>query len=76
MVTGFILICKAYNSESGNYLLREDVIGCREDVGHEGTVLDVLIVTNDMDGVVTGLSGPVAYVAGAIALIITLDFSL
>lgn len=44
------------------YLLREDVIGCREDVGHEGAVLDVLVITNDMDSIVARLSGPIAYI--------------
>lgn len=65
-----------YNPVSGNYLLREDVIGCRKDVGHEGAVLDVFIVTNDMDSIVTSFSGPIAHIAGAVALIITLNFSL
>ncbi len=65
-----------YNSVSGNYLLREDIIGCRKYVGHEGAVLDVLVVTNDMDSIVTGLGGPVAHITGAITLIITLNFSL
>lgn len=65
-----------YNSVSGNYLLREDVIGCRKDVGHEGAVLDVLVITNDVDSIVTGLSWPIAHITGAIALIITLNFSL
>lgn len=57
-------------------LLREDVIGCRKDVGHEGAVLDVLVVTNDMDSIVTWLSGPIAHITGAVTLIITLNFSL
>lgn len=65
-----------HNSESGIYLFREDVIDRRKDVGNEGAVFDVLIVTNDMDGIVTGLSGPVAHITGAIALIIAFNFSL
>lgn len=65
-----------HNSESGIYLFREDVIGCRKNVGNERAVFDVLVVTNDMDGIVTGLSGPVAHVTGAIALIIAFNFSL
>lgn len=62
-------------SEWGN-LLREDVIGSRKDVGNKGAVLDVLIITNNMDRVVTGLSGPIAHITGAITLIITLNLSL
>lgn len=61
---------------SGNDLLGEDVIGSRKDVGHEGAVLDVLVITDDVDSVVTGLSGPVAHITGAITLIITLNFGL
>lgn len=68
-----ILLC---STVSGNNLLREDVIGGRKDVGHEGAVLDVLVITDDMDSIVTGLSGPVAHITGAITLIITLNFSL
>lgn len=74
--TYFILIHSLHDSLSGNYLLREAVIDCRKDVGHEGTVLDVLVITNDMDSIVTGLSGPIAHITGAITLIITLNFSL
>ena len=65
-----------YISVSGNYLLREDVIGSRKDVGHEGAVFDVLVITNDVDSIVTGLSGPIAHITGAIRLIITLNLSL
>lgn len=75
MVTCFT-VRVVYNSVSGNYLLREDVIGCRKDVGHEGAVLDVLVITNDMDSIVTGLSGPVAHITGAITLIVTFNFCL
>lgn len=67
------MIC---NALSRHYLLREDIIGSWEDVGHEGAVLDILIITNDMDSIVTGLGGPVAYITGAIPLIIALNFSL
>lgn len=65
-----------YISVSGNYLLREDVIGSRKDVGHEGAVLDVLVITNDVDSIVAGLSGPIAHITGAIRLIITLNLRL
>lgn len=65
-----------HNSVSGNYLLREDIIGCRKDVGNKGAVFDVLVITNDMDSIVTGLSGPIAHITGAITLIIAFNFSL
>lgn len=45
-------------------------------MGDEGAVLDVLVVTDDVDGVVAGLAGPVVHVAGAVALVVTLDFGL
>ncbi len=38
----------------------EDVIGSREDVSHEGTVLDVLVITYDMHSVVARFSRPVS----------------
>lgn len=60
----------------GANLLREAVIGCREDVGHEGAVLDVFVITYDMDSVVIWLSGPIVDIAGAVTLIITLNLSL
>lgn len=65
-----------HNSVSGNDLFREDVVGRRKDVGDEGAVFDVLVVTNDMDSIVTGLSGPIAHITGAITLIITFNSSL
>ena len=46
----------------GSNLLREHVIGCEEDVGHKGAVLDVLVVTDDVNSVVTRLRGPVTYI--------------
>lgn len=67
--TRFNLACRVY-------LLREGVISCRQDVSHEGAVLNVLIVTNDVNCIVTWLSGPIAHITGAITLVITLDFSL
>jgi hypothetical protein len=60
----------------GANLLREAVIGCRQDMGHEGAVLDVFVITDDMDGVVTWLSGPIADIAGAVTLIVTFYLSL
>lgn len=46
----------------GSNLCREHVIGCEEDVGHKGAVLDVLVVTDDVNSVVARLRGPVTYV--------------
>ena len=60
----------------GANLIREAVIGCREDVGHEGAALDVFVITYDMDSVVIWLSGPIADIAGAVTFIITLYLSL
>lgn len=57
-------------------LLWEDVIGCWEDVSDERTVLDVLVITDDMNSIVASLSGPVAHITGAVALVITVNFSL
>lgn len=57
-------------------LFREDVIGCRKDVGNERAVLDVLIITNDMNSVVTWLSRPITHITRAITFVITLNFSL
>lgn len=65
-----------HNSMTGNYLLGEGVIGCRKDVGDERAVLDVLVVTDHMDSIVAGLSGPVAHITGTITLIIAFYFSL
>ena len=64
------------NETYSAYLLREDVIGCGEDVGHEGAVLNIFVVTDDMNGVVASLRGPIAHIAGAVALVVTLDLSL
>ena len=60
----------------GAYFLREDVVGGGEDVGHEGAVLDVLVVADDVHGVVAGLRGPVAHVAGAVAAVVAFDLGL
>ena len=60
----------------GSDLLWEDIVGGGEDVGHEGAVLDVLVVADHVDGVVAGLRGPVAHVARAVALVVALDLGL
>lgn len=57
-------------------LLREDVIGCRKDVGHKGAVLDIFIITNDMDRVVARLGGPVENIARSITFVVAFDLSL
>lgn len=57
-------------------LLWKNIICCRKDVCHEGAVLNVLIITDDMDSIVTRLCGPVENITGAITLIITLDLCL
>lgn len=41
--------------------------------GHEGAVFNVLFIAGHVDGVLPGLSGPVADVAGAIVLVVALD---
>lgn len=45
-------------------------------MSHEGAVLDVFIVTDDMHGIIAGLGWPVMDIAGAITFIVTLDFRL
>lgn len=57
-------------------LLWEDVVGSWEDVSDEGAVLDVLVITDDMNCIITRLSGPVLHITGAITLIITVNLSL
>lgn len=46
------------------------------DVGNEGRVSDVLVITDDMHSVLPRLRGPVPHVTGAISLVITFDFGL
>lgn len=57
-------------------LLGKDVVGGWENVSDERTVLDVLVITDDMDSVVAGLSGPVTHIAGTVPLVITVNLSL
>lgn len=47
-----------------------------DDVGHEGAVLDVLVVAGHVDGVFPGLGRPVADIARPVVLVLALDFSL
>lgn len=58
------------------YLLRVGVGGGGQDVGDEGTVLDVLVVTHHVDGVLARLRGPVPHVTRAVPLVVTLDLGL
>ena len=44
-----------------------------DDVGHEGAVLDVLVVAGHVHGVLPGLRGPVQHVTGAVVLVVALD---
>ena len=58
------------------HLVREAVGWSWLDVGNEGRVSNVLIVADDVHGVLPWFCGPVPHVAGAIALVITLDLGL
>lgn len=46
------------------------------DVGHVGTVFDVLIVTHDVNGIFTGLLGPVLDITRSVVLVIILNLCL
>ena len=48
----------------------------RVDVGHEGTVLDVLIVAHDVNGIFTRLLGPVLDITRPVILVIILNLRL
>lgn len=65
-----------YTDMNRSYLFWENIVNSRKNVSHEGAVLDVFVVTDDVDGVIARLGGPVAHVTGAVALVIALDFSL
>lgn len=45
-------------------------------MGHERAVLNVSIVTGNVDGVFSGLCGPVADITRAVVLVLTLDLGL
>lgn len=47
-----------------------------DNLSHEGGVLDVLAVAQYMNGILPRLRGPVAHVAGSIALIVTFNLGL
>lgn len=53
-----------------------EILGRITDVSHEGAETDVLTVAQHMHRVLTGLLWPVAHIAGAIALVVTLNLSL
>ena len=44
-----------------------------DNVGHEGTVFDVFVITHHMDGILSRLCWPILHITGAIILILTLD---
>lgn len=58
------------------YLLWEVLIGGRQDVGNERAILDVLIITNHMHRILARLRGPIANIARAIPLVVTLNLGL
>lgn len=64
-----------YICEVNEFFYLVGVIGfvIRDDVGHEGTVFDVFIITHDMDGVLARFSGPVLHITRAVILIFTLN---
>lgn len=62
--------------EPGPHLVREAVRWGWLDVGNEGRVSDVLVITDDMHRILPRLRGPVPHVAGAIPFVITLDLGL
>lgn len=51
-------------------------VAVRDDVGHEGAVLDVLFIAGHVDGVLSRLRRPVADIARAIVLVLALDLGL
>lgn len=55
------------------YLVRVIFFAVRNDVSHERTLFDVLIITHNMDGVLARLRGPIPDVTGSVVLILTLD---
>lgn len=57
-------------------LLWEDVVGSRKDMSHKGTVFDVFIVADNVHGVVAWFCRPIGHIAGAVALVVTLDLGL
>lgn len=62
--------------ELGPHLVREAVRWGWLDVGDEGRVSDVLVITDDMHRILPRLRGPVPHVTGAIPFVITLDLGL
>lgn len=69
-------LCKLLVDSHWANLLREDVIACRKNVGHKGAVLDIFIITNDMDSVVARLGGPVENITRSITFVVAFDLSL
>lgn len=46
------------------------------DVGHEGTEVDVAFVAGHVDGILSRLRGPITDVTGAVVLVLALDLRL
>lgn len=63
-------------STAATDLVRITGIAARDDVGHEGAVLDVLFITGHVDGVLPRLRWPVADIARAVVLVLALDLGL
>lgn len=62
--------------ELGPHLVWEAVWRSWLNVGDERRVPDVLIITDDMHGILPGLRGPVPHVTRAVAFVITLNLGL
>lgn len=58
------------------YLLWVEVLGSSFDFRHKGAELDVFVVAEHMDCIFAWLLGPIAHIAGAIALVVTLNLGL
>lgn len=71
-----IIPSRAGEQKMGPHLVWEAVRWGWLDVGNEGRVSDVLVITDDMHSVLPRLRGPVPHVTGAIALVIAFDFGL
>lgn len=58
------------------HLLRVAVGGVGDNQGHERAVFNVRAVAGDVDGVLSGLRGPVGHVARAVVLVLALYLGL
>lgn len=55
------------------YLVRIACFVVRNDVSHERTLFDILIITHYMDSILARLGGPILDVTRSVVLIVTLD---